>query len=158
MRICLNEPHDANVQEMHISAKVLSLKIRQNIALLKLMLETVLQDDSVVRAICYTRTRSSSVKNLAWPSWKTEWLCNSVSYQGPLRWSNLPVYLKKNLNILLKNSRKRSLHIMLMNLLRMEWCNYDVEQDFVYNLSLHFRAICIHAWDTNCFFSPYLFY
>lgn len=95
LRICLRESRDANVVGMHLNAKVLPLKIRRNIALLKLMFSRIISDrNSVSMANPGIRTRGSVIAKLDIPFPKSETFRKSFTYQGPARWLALPIKLK----------------------------------------------------------------
>lgn len=84
---------------MHIEAKVLPLRIRRNIALLKLLYSTLRDPvyDQSRQSLPKYDTRSSRVINFALPRPRSEGYKKSVTYQGKKRWSELPVS-QKNLD------------------------------------------------------------
>lgn len=81
---------------MHLKAKLLPLKIRRNVALLKIMFGRFISlEDTVIPEKTIKRTRGSVLARLDIPFPRTEAFRRSVTYQGPARWLALPGHFKK---------------------------------------------------------------
>lgn len=95
LRICFYGARDANVVDMHLKARILPLKVRRNIALMKIMYGRILNErNSISVNKSCTRTRGSIYPRLEIPFPKSESFRRSVTYQGPARWLALPNKLK----------------------------------------------------------------
>lgn len=64
---------------MHVMARILPLKLRRNIALLKLMYTSLQSSPNMVNK---GSTRSAGVRNFPIPFPRSELFRNSVAYQG----------------------------------------------------------------------------
>lgn len=95
---CLNKNYDDSVHKIHIEAKVLPLDMRRNIALLKLMFNSINKvemNENLMLDNTYVKTRSSSQKNFRIIRPRYEWYRKAVVYQGKKkRWLDLPSSLK----------------------------------------------------------------
>lgn len=93
LRICLKLPYTSNVAEMHVRAKLLPLKLRRCISLMKLM-HTISRDPENIVAKRDRFTRSELGITLKCPFPYTEMFRKCISYQGPVRWNELPRVLR----------------------------------------------------------------
>lgn len=97
LRICLHESRDANVVRMHLNVKILPLKIRRNIALMKLMFGRIISKKFDIQAETHkVGTRGNKYVKLNIPFPKTEFFRKSLTYQGPARWLALPNHMTDN--------------------------------------------------------------
>lgn len=84
--------------DLHLKCKILPLRYRRKISLCAMMYKNIEQIPEIVREQLTHHSRLQRSLNLESPFPRKETFKETITYQGPVNWNNLPLHIKMSNN------------------------------------------------------------